>query len=223
MAMKPFCCGDTKDVDILRELQAGELSSWEINPYYFPDPVAPIASRAKKQTNISVSMVAERIYAIAQRCELLLVEGCGGLKVPICKGLLLIDVIAELKCPVILVGKNKLGVLNHVLLSAESLERRRIRKLTIALMEEEKLDASARTNAKILGNLLPSCRVFSLGFMGENIMDAGVLKEKSSMVQEIVAHARLHAYVPAAPEGRRSKKKKKPFDSGKEINKLTAL
>lgn len=190
-AMKPFCSGSHDDVDILRQLQDNELSADQINPYYFPDPVAPIASRGKKNQKITASTVANKIRAVARNCDVLLVEGCGGLKVPITDHLFLIDVIAELKCPVILVGANKLGVLNHVLLSVEALKTRGLRKITIALMGQGSVDASTKTNPKILSDLLKPLPVFSIEFLGKELDSADGIKRNSHTVRKLWAKAGL--------------------------------
>src|SRR5579859_28442 len=43
-ALKPFCSGSRRDVQLLHALQNRELQAGEINPFYFPEPVAPVAS-----------------------------------------------------------------------------------------------------------------------------------------------------------------------------------
>jgi len=58
--------------------------------------------------------------------DTLIVEGAGGLMVPLNKNFLIIDLIQKLKAEVILVSKNYLGSINHTLLSAEALQSRNI-------------------------------------------------------------------------------------------------
>ena len=64
----------------------------------------------------------------------LVIEGAGGLLVPLTRQLLQIDLFAEWKAPVILVASTRLGTINHSLLSVEALKRRAITILGIAFI-----------------------------------------------------------------------------------------
>lgn len=185
LAMKPFCSGDPADVNILRELQDNELSAEEINPYYFPNPVAPIASRAASQFNIRKAEVLQKIRAVAKKCDLLLVEGCGGLMVPITGKLILIDLIAALKCPVILVAANKLGVMNHTLLSVEALKNRGLERVFVTLMEQARADASSPGNMEILQRLLPH-PVLKIPFLKGDLDKSSELRKQAPVLDELV-------------------------------------
>src|ERR1044071_5568543 len=79
LAMKPFCSGDRGDVKLLRAMQNGKLTEDEINPFYFREPVAPLVASRQNSRLISLEEVVRRIREIAARCDILLVEGAGGL------------------------------------------------------------------------------------------------------------------------------------------------
>jgi dethiobiotin synthetase len=64
----------------------------------------------------------------------LIVEGAGGLMVPLTRGTLLIDVLARWGAPVVLCARTRLGTINHTLLSIEALRRREIPILGVALI-----------------------------------------------------------------------------------------
>ena len=80
----------------------------------------------------------------------LIIEGAGGLMVPLTRHELYIDVFARWKAPVVLCARTRLGTLNHTLLSLEALERRAIPILGIALIGDLHAD-NARTLAEIGG------------------------------------------------------------------------
>lgn len=87
----------------------------------------------------------------------LIVEGAGGLMVPLTREALYIDVFATWLAPVVLCVRTTLGTLNHTLLSLEALQRRRIPILGIALIGEEHVD-NERTlremgGVRVLGRL----------------------------------------------------------------------
>jgi dethiobiotin synthetase len=70
----------------------------------------------------------------------LIVEGAGGLLVPLTRRELFIDVFARWKAPVVLCARTSLGTLNHTLLSLEALQRREIPVLGVALCGEAHAD-----------------------------------------------------------------------------------
>jgi dethiobiotin synthase len=120
--MKPFCSGGLGDVDLLREFQDGELSRREICPFSFPEPIAPLVAARKHGRRITISAVLARIRALAARCDVLLVEGAGGLLAPLGEGFSALDLIEHLDCETIIVAANRLGTINHTRLTIQALE-----------------------------------------------------------------------------------------------------
>lgn len=78
----------------------------------------------------------------------LVIEGAGGLMVPLCRGTLYIDVFARWRLPVVLCARTALGTINHSLLSIEALRNRKIDILGIAFVGDENFD-SERTICNI--------------------------------------------------------------------------
>jgi dethiobiotin synthetase len=78
----------------------------------------------------------------------LVVEGAGGLMVPLTRRMLLIDVIARWGAPVVLCARTRLGTINHTLLSIEALRRRAIPLLGVAFVGEAHAE-----NERIIGSL----------------------------------------------------------------------
>src|SRR5436190_1205839 len=101
--MKPFCSGDRADVEFLYTLQQGELRQEEINPFYFPEPLAPIVAARKHNRLVPLEEAITRIETVANRCDFLLVEGIGGACVPLGEDYLVADLIAGLGCQTIVV------------------------------------------------------------------------------------------------------------------------
>lgn len=87
----------------------------------------------------------------------LVVEGAGGLLVPVTRELLLIDIVARWRLPVVLVARTKLGTINHSLLSVEAIRSRNIPLIGIAFVGEPNPDSEevicAFGQAKRLGRL----------------------------------------------------------------------
>lgn len=104
-----------------------------INPYRFPDPLAPLDAARRAGTVIRLRRIVAAFHALAARHSLMLVEGAGGVRVPISEKADMRDLIEQLGLPVIIVGHTGIGSINHVLLTMEALARRRISIVAIVL------------------------------------------------------------------------------------------
>lgn len=216
LTIKPFCSGGRGDVELLQALQHDELREDEINPFYFREPLAPLVAARKNRRSILLKDVLERIEAIALRLRAkrrssnrkacLLIEGAGGLLAPLGeKGMAsertlkghgmftgkviytAVDVIAKLDCAVIIVAPNRLGTLNHTMLSVHELQRAAVKEFAIVLMGGAEPDISGRTNSKMLAELVAPIRVFSLPFLGKDALEIGALKENAKKVKKTLA------------------------------------
>ena len=185
--MKPFCSGGRADVRLLRAMQDAELTEDEINPFYFPEPVAPLVSTRRHKRVISLSKVVQQIKEIAARCECLLVEGSGGLLVPLGERYLVSDLIQRLDCEVIVVSRNRLGTINHTLLTVAALKNLGVKHISIALMAVNKTDASCQTNGQILSELLTPIPVRGIEFLGKNANKIGVLQKSCKKLKKTLA------------------------------------
>ena|SRR5579863_1088064 len=167
LAMKPFCSGGLGDVRLLQSLQPGELTDDEMNPFYFNEPLAPLIA-AIPGRRIRLENVVEKINAVARKCEVLLVEGSGGLLVPLGPQFSVRDLIAKLQCHVIVAARNRLGTINHTLLTIGALEQIGVpkRSIQIILMGVADPDLSAQSNNRLLGRLLPTLRIVSIPYLG---------------------------------------------------------
>jgi len=96
----------------------------DITAYTFPLPAAPFC--ADTQQRISIDIILEKYHQLSQLCDILLVEGAGGLMVPISKDFFMIDLAKELQSMVLLVTPGRLGCINDTLLSIEALKSRNI-------------------------------------------------------------------------------------------------
>jgi len=166
LAMKPFCSGSRADVRLLRRAQDHLLTEDEINPFFFAQPLAPAAAAGRRKY-IRIDSVVRKIRAVAARCEILLVEGIGGILVPLEKNFTVADLILKLGCPVIVVGWNRLGTINHTLLTVRFLEAAGVEQVVVVLMSAKKPDKSAKSNPKMIEKMLPRTPVLVLPHLGK--------------------------------------------------------
>ncbi|MEK7849850.1 MAG: dethiobiotin synthase [Candidatus Omnitrophota bacterium] len=112
-----------------------------VMPYAFAFPAsAHLASRVEHKT-IKASRIKSSFRALASSFDRVIVEGTGGLLVPYDQKHFLIDIAQDLKLPVLLVAENKLGVINHTLLSLEALRQRKMRVVGVVFNNLVKCDA----------------------------------------------------------------------------------
>jgi dethiobiotin synthetase len=166
LAIKPFCSGSHADVSLLQALQNQELTHKEANPWFFRQPVAPRAVLRAQHADISIDKVIAHINAIGARSEVLLVEGAGGLLAPLGKGYNLADVARRLQCPVLVAGRNRLGCINHALLTCMALSYNKIRKCVIVLHGVRRADPSCGTNRALIEENTDGREVFELPYLG---------------------------------------------------------
>lgn len=94
--------------------------------YLFQTPCSPhLAARLENRT-IDTAGITSAATTLSERFEVVLLEGAGGLFVPLREEYLLIDYLEEMQWPVILVTSSRLGSINHTLASLEALYHRRV-------------------------------------------------------------------------------------------------
>jgi dethiobiotin synthetase len=111
--------GET-DTETVQKLTGAENGRILPETYRLPEPLSPHESA--RRAGIEIDM--ERFDAPECGGRALIVEGAGGLLVPLNDKARVIDLIEDLHLPVILVARSTLGTINHTLLSLEALRRR---------------------------------------------------------------------------------------------------
>ena len=118
---KPVQAGLMPETDSSVVRRLAEVSAERILPeaYVLPEPIAP--HEAARRAGIAIDMAKLGPAAVDR---LLVVEGAGGMMVPLTDTAYMIDLAAELHLPLILVARSTLGTINHTLLSIEAIRRR---------------------------------------------------------------------------------------------------
>ena len=187
LAMKPFCSGNREDVCRLHPIQDGELSLDEINPYFFAAPLAPWVAARKQRRSIPLREVLRGIDQVARRCERLLIEGAGGLLAPLGEDYTVADLIAERNGEVIVVAPNRLGMINHTLLTVRALQQIGVSQLKVVVMSGREPDPSSPSNPRVLAELLGRVPVFRLGFLGPEPIGIEAVKTIEKKVNKTLA------------------------------------
>lgn len=100
-----------------------DMQPLDITAYTFSLPSAPFCASNKI---IDIKLIKDKYYELSKLCDILLIEGAGGLLVPITLEYMVIDLALEFKSKVFLVTPSSLGSINNTLLSMEALKNRDI-------------------------------------------------------------------------------------------------
>jgi dethiobiotin synthetase len=148
---KPFCCGPRTDVEILAAASGGVESLDAINPVWLKTPAAPRACELLGEPAADIPGALAAVRGLAARHTQVFCEGAGGWLVPIAANRTIADFAVELGWPVVVLVRNKLGALNHALLTLESIRNRDLPLAGIILNDlEGQTDEATRTNRRVL-------------------------------------------------------------------------
>jgi dethiobiotin synthetase len=105
------------DGELLRWAAGSEDDINLISPYRLPAPLSPAQAAEQAGVRIDPGVIAEACATLARDTDLLLVEGAGGLMVPLRGGYLMADLARQLQMPLLVVSRPTLGTINHTLLT----------------------------------------------------------------------------------------------------------
>lgn len=146
--MKPVQSGGRPgDAAFLRRAAGVEDPLDLINPCCFDLPLAPAIAADLGPGSVDLSAILEAFWELGRRHDFLVVEGIGGLLVPLGEGLYVADLILAMGLPALVVARPGLGTLNHTLLTIRQAQSAGVRVLgTIINGYPLEPDLAARTN-----------------------------------------------------------------------------
>ena len=149
--------GPASDAERL-QIAAGEDDPLPlVRPYVLGEPLAPMVAARRAGIEINLALLDEARATICVSRQILLVEGAGGLLVPITAACSMLDLFARWNCGLVIVAGNRLGALNHVLLTVRAAEAANVPVRAVILTQYTDRDAgiAEATNFDALVSLLP--------------------------------------------------------------------
>jgi dethiobiotin synthetase len=169
---KPIACGDRDDAAILAEASGG-LELAEVNPVFLNTAVAPYVGAMLENRMVAPAECIAGFHQLAAKHARVLVEGAGGWEVPLAPNYRVSDLAADLNLPVIVVAANRLGALNHLLLTIQAIRARGLVCAGIILNQlEDEMDTAMITNKGIIEDLSGIPLLAHL-IHGQDFLDAG--------------------------------------------------
>jgi len=150
---KPVATGDRNDAKKLVSA-AGTLEPLDkITPVFFRQPLAPLVAARLSRGKVDTSKI-KRVYRELEALhDFMVVEGVGGIYVPLKKGYYVFDMISELGLPALVVVKPYLGSINHTLLTVEKLRSENIRIAGIVMNCLSNITLAEKTNPGVIREL----------------------------------------------------------------------
>lgn len=171
-AMKPVETGVTRDdpASDARALAAaaGCLDAMrDVCPIVLDEPLAPWTAARRANRVLSVASLDASFERLADTADAILVEGAGGLLVPITMTDTYLSLFQRWSLDAIVVAANRLGAVNHTLLTVRALQQRAVAVLGVVLNETDgdEPDLARRTNRDTIQTLLPDTPVVSFPWL----------------------------------------------------------
>ena len=155
-----------EDAVRLKEASGCGVPLEKICPYQLREPLAPSIAAERAGVRIDIDHLLAVYNEISAQHDMTLVEGAGGLMAPLLPSFTYADLARVLKLPLIVVAANKLGVINHLLLTLEHANCKGLRVLGYVLNQiESPLSLAAETNREVLANLSAAPCLAELPFL----------------------------------------------------------
>lgn len=173
--LKPVATGATReqgvwrseDAEQLIEAVGREIPVERVAPILYEEPLAPSVAARRAGTPLDQafleSVVSDALDWWAERAEVMVVEGLGGLLCPLAEGTTVADLAVALDYPILIVARRGLGTLNHTLMTVEAAKIRSLRVAGIILNspEAETGSLAESTNAEELVRRLPGVPILA--------------------------------------------------------------
>ncbi|SDH87210.1 dethiobiotin synthase [Alteribacillus persepolensis] len=105
------------DTSFLKAMSKTFLSLEEITPFVFTEPASPYVAAKQEEISVRLEDVLKHWEAMKDKHDCFIVEGAGGISVPMGENFLVSDIIHALQLPVIIVARPDLGTINHTFLT----------------------------------------------------------------------------------------------------------
>lgn len=177
------------DSEFLAHCAESPFSLEQITPVRYAEPLAPIVAAERSDRPIDWEAIAVSYRYIASHSDVVLVEGIGGVLVPLEETLSVLELMGAFQLPVVIVGRSGLGTLNHTLMSWQLCRDQGLSVAGIVLnqypannptlAEETNPSVLAEWTGKAVTAIIPEDKASSVetGTIGENVIAAAGLAD----------------------------------------------
>ncbi len=139
------------DAAFLQRMSGSSAPLDQICPYRLREALAPAIAAEREHVNISPHHIQKIYRELREKNDIMIVEGAGGLLVPMADGVLTLDLIRQLALPVVVVARLSLGTINHCLLTVRQIQAAGLPLIGIIFNRTLAQDTAAeQTNSAVL-------------------------------------------------------------------------
>ena len=186
--LKPFQSGVVEGVlsDAMQVSSGGVILAR--SSYVTKTPSTPLISGEIDGVDFDLNKVLKDFEELKKECQNVVVEGSGGIYVPVKKGILMVDVIKKLKIPAIVVARPDLGTINHTLMTIDCLLNNNIKVLGVVISNYPK-----ETKDPVVLRAMEMIEMFSSDVKVLDIIKEGQ-KDFSNLLSEIMEAMSISAF-----------------------------
>ncbi len=170
--MKPIATGiprkndfKSSDAELLAKMSGSTDAEDEINPIFLPLEASPLAASRILNIDIKVEKILSAFKRLTGKHEFVIVEGIGGVMVPIKQNYFVIDLIKEMSLPVLIVSRASLGTLNHTALTVRACREYKLDIAGIVVNGVNKNNIAEKTVSEIIRELNGTFVIGSIPFV----------------------------------------------------------
>jgi len=170
VGMKPIeTGGSSADAELLFEASGKSAKLTEIWPVHFEAPLAPAVAARLEGTEVSLPALDDAFAHLSVGRDAIVVEGAGGILVPIHGATTYADLFRKWNLATVIVAANRLGTINHTLLTVAAAKAAGLRIIAVVLnsLGTGADDVSVDSNAAAIADLLPGVPVISFPQMDD--------------------------------------------------------
>ncbi|MBN1764737.1 MAG: dethiobiotin synthase [Sedimentisphaerales bacterium] len=145
----------SRDAEFLAHCCDSRFSLDEINPIRYKQPLAPSVAAEMSQREIDWDKLQIAYQNISKGSDVTIVEGIGGVMVPLARDYMVADLIKDMGLPVLIVARNSLGTINHTLMTVELCRNKGIKIAGVIINQyiTDSCDTSEETNPRIISEI----------------------------------------------------------------------
>jgi dethiobiotin synthetase len=142
----------SEDAEFLAHCADSEFGIDIINPVTFKIPAAPFACEKAEGKKVDFGKIKAAYEQICKKSDSVIVEGIGGVRVPITKDTDVLSLAKAFNLPVVIIARSKLGTINHTLLTIDAVRRAGLSLAGVIIngYDEKTKDYAEKTNAAII-------------------------------------------------------------------------
>jgi len=172
----------SRDSEFLACCANSDLKLTAINPVAYVTAAAPIVSATEERKPIDFKKIASTYNEICQNCDIVIIEGIGGIRVPLTDQFDLRDLAVEFALPVVIVSKPHLGTINHTLLTIDSVRAANLKIAGVVINGYNSLQATIAEETA--GQVISQCG--NVAILADVPFDEAVSVEKLKLGEDIV-------------------------------------